>query len=95
MVGEPCLVEQTEVVRIIGAAFVCQYRIDGLENLLLLKELQYCLGGLGEITTYHVLTEVGLPVLKTVIQDREFLKPQSILLDTLTPSLCSMDKCAP
>jgi DNA-3-methyladenine glycosylase I len=35
------------------------------ENLMLLKEeLQHRFSGLGEITTYHVLTDIGLPVLK-------------------------------
>lgn len=35
------------------------------ENLMLLKEeLEYRFEGLGRITTYHVLTDVGLPVLK-------------------------------
>ncbi|MCP4543145.1 MAG: 3-methyladenine DNA glycosylase [Chloroflexi bacterium] len=38
---------------------------EPFENLLLLKEeLQYHFSGLGEITTYHVLTDIGLPVLK-------------------------------
>ncbi|MCP4542067.1 MAG: DNA-3-methyladenine glycosylase I [Chloroflexi bacterium] len=38
---------------------------ESFENLLLLKEeLQYHFSGLGEITTYHVLTDIGLPVLK-------------------------------
>jgi len=35
------------------------------ENLMLLKEeLEYRFKGLGRITTYHVLTDIGLPVLK-------------------------------
>lgn len=35
------------------------------ENLMLLKEeLEYRFEGLGKITTYHVLTDIGLPVLK-------------------------------
>ena len=35
------------------------------ENLMLLKEeLEYRYKGLGRITTYHVLTDIGLPVLK-------------------------------
>jgi DNA-3-methyladenine glycosylase I len=38
---------------------------SSFESLLLLKEeLQYHFHGLGEITTYHVLTDIGLPVLK-------------------------------
>jgi DNA-3-methyladenine glycosylase I len=38
---------------------------ESFENLLLLKEeLQFQFSGLGEITTYHVLTDIGLPVLK-------------------------------
>jgi DNA-3-methyladenine glycosylase I len=35
------------------------------ENLMLLKEeLEYRFGGLGRVTTYHFLTDIGLPVLK-------------------------------
>lgn len=35
------------------------------ENLMLLKEeLEYRFNGLGRITTYHVMTDIGLPVLK-------------------------------
>ena len=35
------------------------------ENLMLLKEeLEYRFKGLGRITTYHVLTDIGMPVLK-------------------------------
>ena len=35
------------------------------ENLMLLKEeLEYRFSGLGRITTYHFLTDIGLPVLK-------------------------------
>jgi DNA-3-methyladenine glycosylase I len=35
------------------------------ENLMLLKEeLEYRFTGLGRITTYHVITDIGLPVLK-------------------------------
>jgi DNA-3-methyladenine glycosylase I len=35
------------------------------ENLMLLKEeLEYRFDGLGRITTYHFLTDIGLPVLK-------------------------------
>ncbi len=35
------------------------------ENLMLLKEeLEYRFAGLGRITTYHVMTDIGLPVLK-------------------------------
>lgn len=35
------------------------------ENLMLLKEeLEYRFKGLGRVTTYHVLTDIGLPVLK-------------------------------
>jgi DNA-3-methyladenine glycosylase I len=35
------------------------------ENLMLLKEeLEYRFGGLGRITTYHFLTDIGMPVLK-------------------------------
>ncbi len=48
-----------------------QKYIDGFlptvsfENLMLLKEeLEYLFEGLGRITTYHFLTEIGLPVLK-------------------------------
>lgn len=35
------------------------------ENLMLLKEeLEYRFNGLGRVTTYHFLTDIGLPVLK-------------------------------
>ena len=39
--------------------------MDSFENLMLLKEeLEYRFKGLGRVTTYHVLTDIGLPVLK-------------------------------
>jgi DNA-3-methyladenine glycosylase I len=39
--------------------------IDSFENLMLLKEeLEYRFDGLGPITTYHLLTDIGMPVLK-------------------------------
>ncbi len=35
------------------------------ENLMLLKEeLEYKFNGIGKVTTYHILTDIGLPVLK-------------------------------
>lgn len=35
------------------------------ENLMLLKEeLEYKFTGIGKVTTYHILTDIGLPVLK-------------------------------
>lgn len=38
---------------------------DSFENLMLLKEeLEYRFIGLGRITTYHFLTDIGMPVLK-------------------------------
>lgn len=38
---------------------------ESFENLMLLKEeLHYRFRGLGEITTYHMLADIGLPVLK-------------------------------
>lgn len=38
---------------------------ESFENLFLLKEeLEYNFKGLGKITTYHFLTDIGLPVLK-------------------------------
>jgi DNA-3-methyladenine glycosylase I len=38
---------------------------DSFENLMLLKEeLEYRFAGLGRITSYHFLTDIGLPVLK-------------------------------
>jgi len=38
---------------------------ESFENLMLLKEeLEYRFSGLGKITTYHFLTDIGLPVLK-------------------------------
>lgn len=38
---------------------------ESFENLMLLKEdLEYRFEGLGRITTYHVLTEIGMPVIK-------------------------------
>ena len=38
---------------------------SSFENLMLLKEeLEYRFKGLGRITTYHVLTDIGMPVLK-------------------------------
>lgn len=38
---------------------------DSFENLMLLKEeLEYRLSGIGPVTIYHFLTEIGLPVLK-------------------------------
>lgn len=38
---------------------------SSFENLMLLKEeLEYRFDGLGRITTYHFMTEIGMPVLK-------------------------------
>lgn len=38
---------------------------ESFENLMLLKEeLEYRFAGLGSITSYHFLTDIGLPVLK-------------------------------
>jgi len=38
---------------------------DSFENLILLKEeLEYLFNGLGRITTYHFLTDIGMEVLK-------------------------------
>ena len=38
---------------------------DSFENLMLLKEeLQYTFSFLGDITSYHFMTDIGLPVLK-------------------------------
>jgi DNA-3-methyladenine glycosylase I len=38
---------------------------DSFENLMLLKEeLEYKFSGFGKVTTYHFLTDIGLPVLK-------------------------------
>ena len=38
---------------------------DSFENLMLFKEeLEYRFDGIGRITTYHIMTEIGLPVLK-------------------------------
>lgn len=38
---------------------------ESFENLILLKEeLEYRFTGLGRVTTYHFLTDIGLPVLK-------------------------------
>ncbi len=39
--------------------------LASFENLMLLKEeLEYRFSGLGRITTYHVLTDIGMPVIK-------------------------------
>ncbi|MBN1453363.1 MAG: DNA-3-methyladenine glycosylase I [Anaerolineales bacterium] len=39
--------------------------LSSFENLILLKEeLEYRFAGLGRITTYHYLTDIGMPVLK-------------------------------
>ena len=38
---------------------------ESFENLMLLKEdLEYRFEGLGKVTTYHVLTDIGMPVIK-------------------------------
>jgi DNA-3-methyladenine glycosylase I len=38
---------------------------ESFENLMLLKEeLEYRFKGLGRVTTYHVLTDIGMPVVK-------------------------------
>jgi len=38
---------------------------ESFENLMLLKEeLEYRFAGLGRVTTYHVLTDIGMPVIK-------------------------------
>ena len=38
---------------------------ESFENLMLLKEeLEYRFQGIGRVTTYHILTDIGLPVLK-------------------------------
>ena len=56
------------IVREYGSfqAYVASFSpMESFENLMLLKEeLQYRFSGLGKITTYHVLTDIGLPVLK-------------------------------
>jgi DNA-3-methyladenine glycosylase I len=56
------------IVREYGSfqAYVASFSpMESFENLMLLKEaLQYRFSGLGDITTYHVLTDIGLPVLK-------------------------------
>lgn len=39
--------------------------LSSFENLMLLKEeLEYKFAGIGRITTYHYLTDIGMPVLK-------------------------------
>ena len=57
-----------DIVRDYGSfqKFVDSYAPRGsFENLLLLKEdLEYRFKGLGEVTTYHVLTDIGMPVIK-------------------------------
>jgi len=60
------------------------------ENLMLLKEeLEYRFKGLGRITTYHVLTDIGLPVLKPdrvicrIFQRLGFIESDKQLLKTV------------
>ncbi len=60
------------------------------ENLMLLKEeLEYRFKGLGRITTYHVLTDIGLPVLKPdrvicrIFQRLGFIESDEQLLKTV------------
>jgi DNA-3-methyladenine glycosylase I len=60
------------------------------ENLMLLKEeLEYRFKGLGRITTYHFLTDIGLPVLKPdrvicrIFQRLGFVESDKQLLKTI------------
>jgi len=60
------------------------------ENLMLLKEeLEYRFGGLGRVTTYHFLTDIGLPVLKPdrvmcrIFQRLELVESDEQLLKTV------------
>lgn len=68
---EACIENAKVFKSIIGEHGSFQAYIDSFsptasfENLMLLKEeLEYRFKGLGRITTYHVLTDIGLPVLK-------------------------------
>lgn len=57
-----------EIVQAFGSfqAYIDSFQPTiSFENLMLLKEeLEYKFSGLGRITVYHFLTEIGLPVLK-------------------------------
>jgi len=61
-------IELTKIVAQFGSmnGYIESFESDKtLANLLLLKEnLEFRFSGLGRITTYHFLTDIGLPVLK-------------------------------
>ncbi|MBE2224715.1 MAG: DNA-3-methyladenine glycosylase I [Anaerolineae bacterium] len=57
-----------DIIQIYGSfdAYILSFSAsDSFENLMLLKEeLEYKFSGFGKVTTYHFLTDIGLPVLK-------------------------------